>query len=123
MIALAEAILTTAREGDAGAPVRLAKLRLDLARAVSGHVAGEIAFLESSGRSADLDQATRSRYHDELLRWRQALMDCNCTWPPNRVQEQPAAFSRAFRPILIALRERVRWEEEQLYPKLLAIAA
>lgn len=122
MISLAEAILEAARDTKADAERRLTRARLDLSRAVSDHVRVEVAFLGSSGGAERLDQTTLSRYHDELLAWRQALMDCNAAWPIARIQADRAGFARAFRPLLHALKERVRWEEEQLYPRLRAAA-
>ena len=120
MITQAETILVAARNIRADGGQGLTRARLDLARSVNEHVQEEIFYLNQHGGADRLPREMMRRYHDELLQWRQGLMDCNCAWPPQSIQADPAGFARAFRPILHALRERVRWEEEQLYPQLKA---
>lgn len=118
MIELAETVMAAARQADADSGQSLTRARLNLARAVSEHVRQEIAMLTRSGAAHRLGEPVMHRYNDELLVWRRALMDCNCSWPPHRITDDPDGFVRSFRPLLDALRARVRWEEEQLYPKL-----
>ena len=116
MIDLAEEIVAASRDTKDGAKRRLAQTRLDLSRAITKHVAKECAMLDPV--PSNVDQGTLSRYHDELLSWRQALINCNCAWPPERVFNDRVGFRLEFMPLVLQLRERVRWEEEQLYPKL-----
>lgn len=105
----------------------LPALRLALSRTVGSHCSAEIDVLNQHLRShpqvaVDCAGLVR-RYHDQLLAWRASLMECNASWPARRVVESPAAFLEAFRPIAYALQERIRWEEQEFYPKVLGRAA
>ena len=119
MVDVARSIIDLARTGSHRDAGRLTDLRLQLSRAVTEHVSAELRFINSSGRSETLDAETSSRYHHELLQWRHALMECNCAWPARQVFDDPDGFVRAFAPIVDALRQRVMWEENHLYPILL----
>jgi hypothetical protein len=63
-----------------------------------------------------------SKYHDELLVWRQQLTSCNKSWPPKRISEDAQGFLAEFQPIRDALDERVCWEEQVFYPRVLGSA-
>ncbi len=98
----------------------LPDLRLALSRQVAQHCASEIDHLRARVKShpevAVSHAALIKRYHDELLAWRGALMDCNAHWPAKRVSQSPAAFLNDFAPLAEALMARIRWEEEDFYP-------
>jgi hypothetical protein len=119
MVDVARSIIDLARTGSHRDAGRLTDLRLQLSRAVTEHVSVELRFINASGRSDALDAETSSRYHHELLQWRHALMECNCAWPARQVFNDQEGFIRVFGPIVEALRKRVMWEENHLYPILL----
>jgi hypothetical protein len=130
MASVARAILAHVVRLAAGDPEPandpLPALRLTLSRTVGHHCSAEIDVLNAHLKSHPQVAAERAdlvrRYHDELLAWRGSLMECNPNWPARRVIENPAAFLSAFRPIAEALYERVRWEEQEFYPKVLGRA-
>lgn len=101
----------------------LPELRLSLSRRVGQHCSAEIdrlnAHLNAQPRLA-VDRADLvRRYHDELLAWRGALMQCNANWPARQISCSPAGFLEVFRPLGEALYARIRWEEQEFYPKVL----
>lgn len=98
-------------------------LRLTLSRTVASHCSAEVDLLRDHlqrNPQIGIDKAELvRRYHDELLAWRGALMECNADWPARRVTQEPSRFLDAFRPLADALYERIRWEEQEFYPKVL----
>lgn len=124
MVEIAESILQVARERADDAASRLTQLRLKLSRQVREHCDTELSLINARRGSTDARQAELiRRYHDDLLRWRHDLIECNSAWPPKRVFADSAGFTQAFSGIAIRLRERVRWEEEEFYPAVLLRAA
>lgn len=101
----------------------LPALRLAFSRAGGAHCSAEIDCLREHLQSHPDVAAERAdmirRFHDELLAWRGSLMDCNAHWPARRVVESPAAFLDVFTPLADALYARLRWEEQEFYPKVL----
>ena len=117
MIATGNAIVRVVSRGRADEIHTLNRLRLELSKAVSAHCALEGKVLDGAeGRK--LPPELISRYHDELLKWRRELTMCNSQWPPARIWDDPAGFLNAFRPLNDALKRRVHWEENELYPAL-----
>lgn len=101
----------------------LPQLRLSLSRRVAQHCSAEIDRLNTHLDSYPRLKVERAdlvrRYHDELLAWRGALMQCNANWPARQVIQSPAAFLDVFRPLTQALLIRIQWEEQQFYPKVM----
>lgn len=124
---VAHAAMLAADSGDEGQvrPDRhdpLPEMRLALSRQIGGHCAAEIDLLKDHLNrypqiAADCADLVR-RYHDELLAWRGMLMECNASWPARQVKDNPRGFLAVFRPIVEALVERIRWEEQEFYPRV-----
>ncbi|MFN3474211.1 MAG: hypothetical protein ACK4ZW_09210 [Blastomonas sp.] len=124
---LARAILAHATALAQGKPAEAADplpaLRLTFSRTVAAHCSAEIDYLRAhiadnphvATERADLIR----RFHDELLAWRGALMELNAHWPAKRVAQSPDDFLKAFSPLAAALFTRLRWEEQEFYPKVL----
>ena len=120
MVDIADAILRTAKDRDAAAATRLTQLRLRLSREITDHCGAEVALINARrGETSERQGALIRKYHDDLLKWRHDLIACNSDWPPRRVFDDPAGFSRDFGAIAARLRERVRWEEQEFYPAVL----
>jgi hypothetical protein len=119
MIAIAEAILALLQRPDAEIVRELNRLRQALSASVATHCAEEAALLARRSFAGRDAEAIVRRYYDELLAWRAALTACNSAWPVSHVVGARTAFAAAFRPIVAALRERVRWEEDVFYPAML----
>lgn len=119
MVELANAILTVVCDKPANATEELSRLRLKLSRAVTIHCGEESDLLR---QAQDVPAEVVTRYHDELLQWRHDLIGCNSGWPPQRVWQDPRGFAAAFRPIVTALKKRIEWERNELYPVLLRAA-
>lgn len=124
---IAQAILAHVRLLVAGAGKggddALPAMRMALSRQVANHCAAEIAELRDH-LHAHPDVAVQCaamvrRYHDELLAWRGALMECNANWSTRRIEQEPAAFLQVFSALSDALQQRIRWEEQEFYPKVL----
>ncbi|GGB57952.1 hypothetical protein GCM10010833_10920 [Blastomonas aquatica] len=113
--------LTRGRALEADDP--LPGLRWTLSRTVANHCSAEVELLRDHlqrNPQIGIDRADMvRRYHDELLAWRSALMECNADWPPKRVTQEPSGFLDVFRPLADALYQRIRWEEHEFYPKVL----
>ena len=115
--------IVRAEENTPASIAEIGRLRLALSRAVQSHVSAEFALLPQSGdspRGAD-SQGILSKYHDDLLAWRHLLMACNAHWPLAAVASNPKGFLLAYQPILQALEQRVKWEEEEFYPAMLSL--
>jgi hypothetical protein len=125
MVELADAIITAARESDRGITEVLA-LRFRLSKEIRKHVDEETALIrsrrEGSGTVSAAQDTLISKYHDELLLWRQQLADCNVAWTPKRIAKDPSGFVAEFQPLRDALRQRVQWEEQVFYPRVLTTA-
>lgn len=122
LIEIGRDIVRAAAENTPASIAELGRLRLALSRAVQNHVSAEFALLPQSSdfpRRADR-QGILSKYHDDLLAWRHLLMGCNAQWPLAAVASDPEGFLRDYQPILQALEQRVKWEEEEFYPTLLS---
>jgi hypothetical protein len=121
--AIIDTLMASVSERDATGHDALPALRLELSRCVANHCSAEIALLRDHLKQHPDIAVTHSplvrRYHDELLAWRGALMECNANWPAKRIAKDPAAFLAVFRPLVDALHERVRWEEQVFYPQVL----
>lgn len=113
--------------GEEGVPAEsldpLPALRLAFSRTVATHCSSEIDYLRAHTQAhpqVAIDRADLiRRFHDELLAWRGALMELNAHWPAKRVTQQPADFLKVFAPLADDLFARLRWEEEEFYPKVL----
>lgn len=121
MISTADAILASAASGDYAA---LLTLRLAFSKQISAHVTTEIGLINEQlnlvDRVVDKDKDTLiTRYHQELMTWRQALSDCNAQWCPGRIKSDPDGFCRVFGGLRDALVARVDWEEQVFYPRVL----
>jgi hypothetical protein len=124
---IATAILAHVTALTQGKPVDgmdpLPALRLAFSRVVAAHCASEIDYLREHLKShpqVAIDRADLiRRFHDELLAWRGALMDLNAHWPAKRVGQSPAEFRKTFSPLADDLFARLRWEEQEFYPKVL----
>lgn len=126
MVEIADEIVAAARDGRADRLRSLSALRLELSKEVRDHVDEETALIRAKrGGEAPVraDQnALISKYHDDLLVWRQQLTSCNTSWSPKRISEDAQGFLAEFQPIRDALDERVRWEEQVFYPRVLGSA-
>jgi hypothetical protein len=123
LINLADGLIAEAQKGTGADPVRLNQLRLGLSRTVADHCSAEDGLIQSCGRPADGDAylvALNQRYHDELMHWRVDLVRCHGEWPPARIRVNSQEFLEEFMPIAAALAERLRWEEEEFFPAVLA---
>lgn len=124
---MARAILAHVRALAKGKPQPpldpLPALRLSFSRTVAAHCSAEIEYLRDHIKAhpqVAIDQANLiRRFHDELLAWRGALMDLNAHWPAKRVADSPDDFVKVFAPLADALFARLRWEEQEFYPKVL----
>ncbi|MDM7956932.1 hypothetical protein [Blastomonas sp.] len=101
----------------------LPALRLAFSRTVAAHCSAEIDYLREHVKShpqVAIDRADLiRRFHDELLAWRAALMELNAHWPAKRVAQNPDDFLAVFAPLAEDLFARLRWEEQEFYPKVL----
>lgn len=117
MIKLAEAIIRCIDIEDDGLARVLNGLRVELSRTVRTHCAKEVRImgqLKAGRLSPDISR----RYHDELAAWSQALVACNSQWPADRVRRDRQGFIDQFTKLTGMLQERVRWEQDELYPLL-----
>lgn len=100
----------------------LPRLRMALSRQVAGHCSAEIDLLNDRLRQQPQIAVEHAylvrRYHDELLARRGSLMECNANWSTRRITDNPGGFLASFKPLADALIERVRWEEQEFYPKV-----